>query len=775
MSFSTDHLSAADRERIARDCFDVTEQRGDEIHGLCPFHGENKPSFSYNIEKDVCNCFSCGAKGDLVTLWGEANGYADNEAAFKAFRDAQGLSDTSGQQPPKRRERGGGRGESSRQETTKVVPEKDFQAMPELPDEWKQRCIEKFGWSKQIIDDTSLRLWTSPTGEQRIAIPVRRDNGDLVNVRLYKPGAADNKIISWGKGFGKSKLFPAPSTWSNTVLVCEGEKDTLCALSHGMSACTQTAGCNSWDDKFTRFFDGKDVIIAYDADEKGIAGAKKVAGKLAKVAKSVRVIIWPSDIMPVVEDHGQDLTDFFTVHGRTAQHLKDLIAITPEWENPSQRAEAIPDSIKRFFGGSRGTQFKPRLVANEIMNWRQLIHDPQSGVIYSWNDRNWEEYDPANIRRQVLQLLDIEGTTPRVNDVLGIVRDLSILPHGRKMNDRENMIPLQNGMFDLEKAEVVDHHPENLNSYGLDINLQLNGSMPDCPKWKSFLEESITDGDTVRELQKFFGYCFTRETRHEKALLLIGPGGDGKGTILRVLQSLLGEINISNVGMGDLQDQFHRVMLIDKLLNVTTEIRSELFQSDMFKTIVSGEPITAAYKHRNAFSFMPVCKLAFSANKYPDIQDQSDGLYRRLMIIEMDKQFVMAGKANMYLFEELMQEKSAIFLWGLRGLQLLRDDGFNESTHMADCLDTFKQLNNPMINFARDCLNESDATHFVPSTEIFEVYQKYCKKRGHQPFSLTKAMIGLQQVCPWMKKKRQIINGNKFSGYQGVRIERELP
>jgi len=778
MSYCKEHLNQAERESIARACFQVESKQGNELHGLCPFHQEKKPSFSYNVEKDLCHCLSCGASGDLVTLWGEVHGYQNNDDAFAAFRERFDLVDVaSAGSPTRSARRGGGRGaaasnpSTNADEVTQIIDEAEFEKLEPLGGELLDHCRHEFAWAAEEVERLGLRVRTKGQ-ETRVAFPIRRDDGKLVNVRLYQQGSSDFKVISWGKGYGKAKLFPAPSTLRDeVVLLCEGEKDCVTARSQGFNAITQTAGCNTWSDKFTRFFSDRDVVIAYDADEKGAAGAKKVAKKLIKVAKRVRVIAWP-EYMGFSPDHGEDLCDFFVKHKRTTQDLKDLIARSEEVERPKEAtSSAAPDSVLRFFGDN-GRGFKGRLVADEIMRWRRMIVEPKSGLVYSWNDRSWEEYDEGYIRRQVLHLLGIEGSTSRVRDVVGMVRDLACIDHGRAMNDRENMIPLNNGIFSIEEGKVLSHDPNYLNSYHLDIDLFLDGTLPIPKRWQKFLEESVNDPETIRELQKFFGYCLTRETRYEKSLLLIGPGGDGKGTILRVLHSLLGDVNVSNVSMGDLSDQFHRVMLVDKLLNYTTEISSELFQSDMFKAIVSGEPITAAYKHRNAFSFKPCAKLAFSSNSYPDIKDHTDGLYRRMMIIEMSQQFIAKGEDDNQLFEKLMEEKAGIFLWALRGLQLLREEGFKNSEYIESCLETFKQMNNPLFNFMRDCIEDEpdpDAP-FVKSVDLYDRYKKYCAKRGHYALTLTKTMIRLQQICPAMKKGRQTIRGNKFSGYKGIKL-----
>lgn len=215
MSWSTDNLSLDQRGQIARDCFTVKEVRGDELHGLCPSHDDHNQSFSYNAAKDAGNCLACGFKGDLITIWGTANGIGDNAEAFKAFRDRFGDGTLTPPRPGQGGQttgRAGGAGcddVQAEHETTRVIPESDWEKLQPLPEAWRTRCRDKFGWSDAVIDRFDLRL--KQVGQDtRLAIPIRAAEGRLVNVRLYLPGAGENKLVSWGAGFGKGKLFPAP-------------------------------------------------------------------------------------------------------------------------------------------------------------------------------------------------------------------------------------------------------------------------------------------------------------------------------------------------------------------------------------------------------------------------------------------------------------------------------------------------------------------------------------------------------------------------------------
>ncbi len=42
--------------------------RGSQGQGLCPFHDDQNPSFSFSTETGLWNCFGCGEKGNAHTL-----------------------------------------------------------------------------------------------------------------------------------------------------------------------------------------------------------------------------------------------------------------------------------------------------------------------------------------------------------------------------------------------------------------------------------------------------------------------------------------------------------------------------------------------------------------------------------------------------------------------------------------------------------------------------------------------------------------------------------
>lgn len=748
--FSSKDLSQSDRERIARELFDVTKKSGDELIGLCPYHQEENPSYSYNIEKDVGHCMSCdGSDGDLIHIYSHVKGL-DKKQGYKAFCEAYQTPGDTGTATKKRKAKKPAKKKSAA--GPGPVPESAWNALSPLPPAWLKRCIEKFGWSAEVITRFDLRL-VERTGHKRIAIPIRGDGGRLRNIRLYLPGGGKlEKWKSWSKGGGSGRMFPHPSQLTSApVYLCEGEKDTLCALSQGLNAVTQTCGAKSWKATYTKHFIDRDVIICYDADKDGLDYAEKRARELVKVAKSVRIIEWPK-FMPYVEKHGQDLTDFFVTHKKNVADFKDLLATATVITKP---VESDDDAgPKRFFGGIRGGKFYPMRLAQEIMDDVEVISDPEKELIYRWNGQFWEKYDLAYLRSTSLVMLGEEASSARAYDAANIVRDLSVLRYGRKMNDQVDWLCLRNGMFNINTRELAPFDKDYNANFQIGVEYDPNNIQP-CEEWETFLIQAVTNAYVIKEIQKFFGYCLTRETRYEKAMILYGPGGDGKGKLLNILQAMVGEENCSHISLGKLENEFYLSLLADKLINVSNETENKALSSDAFKAIVSGDSITASYKHVDPFSFKPFCKMAYSSNKQPRILDNSDGFFRKVMMIEMKQQFVRQGVADIFLEEKLLAELPGIFAWALEGLDCLQQEGFLTPSPLLDTLNDYKRTNNPALCFVEDCVehNNEDQTKTAKNI-VYHAYRAYCKDFGYRPLGEVHFGKELHKLIPDLTSSR---------------------
>lgn len=780
MGWAGKHLSESAREQVARSLFAVDESMSTDewLNGKCPLHDDQRASFGYNYNEDVYKCHAGCGEGDLIDLYCRVH-QLDQREGFKDFKEKFGQGAEND-----------GKAKQTKPKSGKVEPviaDDVWQRMQPMPKAWLDKLAATRGWTSEVIRRLDLRVGSvrlNKAGElvevvkpDRIAMPVRDTGGKLRNIRLYKPGG-DPKIISWAKAFGSARLFPAQPRPDETILLCEGEPDTLCALSKGFNAITQTSKTNKFSKDQEAKFRGRDMVICYDADGPGQDYAAKHAKALAGVAKSVRLLIWP-DYMGRLPDgswpkkHGEDLTDFFVKHGKTPDDLRELIAAAEPFGPPAPSEAAGPGQFFAMGLGGR-ISFKPRLLAERVIQDVPLLNEPKTGALYSWNGRYFEEYAFDQVRLLCMRYLAIEATQQRINDAAGQARILSTIPHGRQVNDRDGWVCVRNGMLNLHTLELKPHAQDFYTTYELGVEFNPDSGRK-CERWLRYLEMNVQTPKAIAQLQEFFGYCLTRDTRFQKCLLLYGPGEDGKSIALSILREMVGPQNCAAVTFRDLEDQFHRATLYNKLLNISTELGSDALESQYFKAIVSGDPINAAFKHQDAFEFKPFCKLAYATNKLPRVLDNSHGYFRRLLPISFKRQYFEGDPdRDPDLEGKLLEELSEIFQWSLVGLhRLIKQGGFTDCEETQDLLLDYKRLNNPVLAFAEDRCMLGEG-YSVKKDDLYDSYRDYCRKSGYSIMHKENFFRELYAALSTLRAARPRVAGRREWRIEGIAIATEL-
>ncbi|MFH1057558.1 MAG: phage/plasmid primase, P4 family [Pseudomonadota bacterium] len=826
MSWALDNLGPDRCRDIAASLFRVREEQcnGNWLRGHCPLpgHEDKNPSFGYDFANDKFKCLTPACNGydggDLIDLWSAINGH-DKRSGFKAFKARFGQEGytTAGRRDNRPAGAGsGGSGGSGNGKTEKpnrpartdeFIAEETWSALPKLSEAWLQKLETQRSWSRETIQAQGLRLWRhAVSGEERVAIPVRDGQGRLRNIRKYLPGAGEGqKIKSWWEEragefvlFGEARLFPPAESWGPEPLwLCEGEPDCLCALSLGLNAATVTGGAGNWKPAWTEVMAGRHVIIAYDADHAGQKGARKVAQRITGTAAEVKIIAWPEYMLQKGElpkKGGQDLTDFIAKHGRARADLEALAAeaeaFHPEEANDDTNEDGgapdddddRPDSPGRFWsrGADGRKSFRPARLAAEILAELDLVTDRATKVPYRWTGQYFRPVEVEDLEKVALGKLRDLATLARAKDAVGQVLTKSFLAEGMFMNPKERLLCVTNGMFDpdLRRPDqaIQVHARELLCTYQFPWSFDPNQPC-DCPHWKAFLHDSIGDWGVIRELQEFFGYCLWPSCDYEMVLFLVGPGSTGKSTVLHILREMVGAENTSSVSVSDLEDQFLRSALHNKHLNIFTEADSRIFSSQYLKAISTGEPVSAAFKHRNPFDLVYRGKLAFACNRFPRVNDYSDAFYRRLLVIEMTRQ-IPAEERDAGLKARLAAELQGIFAWAMVGLYRLRRRGrFRRSLKSQAAVEHYRRENNPVIGFVEECITteaqEFNAEVSVQKAALFKAYQAYCRANGYQPLAVNKFMVEFKAVAPAHKETRRGANGARERWLEGVALTME--
>jgi putative DNA primase/helicase len=823
MGYALKYLSPATRLQIASNLFVVEKQidnGGDHwLHGLCPFHADTRASFGYNVTQDFYKCQAqCCESSDLVDLWCLLNGHAarsrEGIKAFKRQFGATGPNEAGKTQTPSRVS---SEPKNVQKKARTAIPETVYTELGAIPQEMLAELRQRRGWSQDVINIIGIKLLTHfhkhsspyklfPIKERRrLAIPIRDENGILWNIRIYYPFSEDIpqdgiKIKSWANGYGNARLFPSPTLLrpEGPIILCEGEADTICAISHGLNAITQTSKTAHWPEEHVKYLAGRDIFIAYDADKPGQEYARKAAKSLHKAGCKIRIIDWPdfmgrNDNGSWPDKDGQDLTDFFAKHGKDATAfslLMDKAHTYPDVNISNDNSILKDDSGHRFWKPSVNGRlsFCERALADYLIETQPVLYHDKSGQLYRWEGTYYEPFSEERLKKIAIDALGDDASSSRVGETYKMVKSLVSTPHGRDINDLHDWVCLKNGMLNLYTLEFKPHAPEYLSTIKLNVTWHFGNNNLDAAareqilnkirpnRWIQFWSETVQTENVIEQVQEFFGYCMTRETKFGKALLFYGKGSDGKSKAIAVLRALVGPQNCSAVSMTGLDDQFQRAALFGKLLNVATEITTDAIQSEFFKSIVTGDPIQASFKHKDGFEFVPYCKLVYATNKMPRVLDNSDGYFRRILPIEFKKQFFENDPAiDTDLEKKLMEELDGIFLWSLTGLhRLMAQKRFTVADETLNFMMKYRRYNNPIMAFVQDCCI-IDATKKITIKDLYKQYKTYCSEGGFKPANrenfyeeLTTAVRKLAEDAALRRSRPREKDGSRPDYIEGI-------
>jgi putative DNA primase/helicase len=334
-----------------------------------------------------------------------------------------------------------------------------------------------------------------------------------------------------------------------------------------------------------------------------------------------------------------------------------------------------------------------------------------------------------------------------------------------------SFVTLKNGVFDL--GEFLNHSPDVMTPHSpnffattcLPYNYDPNAK---CSQWTEFIEKMQPDEAVRNLIQEWFGYNLIFDTVYEKFLLFVGEGANGKTVFCVVLRTLLGETNVSAVGLEAFSATrtFPLAATVGKLANIVEELNEvDRTAEGELKKFVSGGLMTVERKHRDPFEFRPSARLTFATNVLPKFVDRSDGLWRRMLLIPCTVQIKNEREQNKRLIDpkywEVLGELPGIFNWALDGLMRLRAHGhFTEAQICTDAKTAFKRDANPAKLFLQDqCEFKTGAQ--VSGRKLYQEYVDFVQAHGH--FKLSEPMFS-QEVKRVFPKAEKSPNAVRMDG-----------
>ena len=260
-------------------------------------------------------------------------------------------------------------------------------------------------------------------------------------------------------------------------------------------------------------------------------------------------------------------------------------------------AESIAESAEIRLTATVLDPKDPRASARAFLKERHTT-DAQQTLYYhqceffSYNGCCYPPTDSKTVRAELWAFLDegvttdrkpFQPTTSKVNNVVDALEGLANLPASVKPptwlkgpgEPAREIVACANGLYHLPSGKLLPPTPSFYSHNSLNFDYDETAAPPVL--WLEFLNEIWPDDqESVDTLQQAFGYCLTPDTSQQKILMLVGPKRSGKGTIGRVLRSVVGPDNVCAPTLASLSTNFGLAPLIGRTLAIVADARFRL-------------------------------------------------------------------------------------------------------------------------------------------------------------------------------------------------------
>lgn len=297
-----------------------------------------------------------------------------------------------------------------------------------------------------------------------------------------------------------------------------------------------------------------------------------------------------------------------------------------------------------------------------------------------------------------------------------------------------NLIALENGIYDLNSDSIIGFDPDIIIKNRVPVTF--DPAAYDHTTDQTLNKISCGDKDVRALLEEMIGYLLFRRNELRKAFILTGSGSNGKSTLLDMIKHFLGPDNYSSLALEELGHRFKTAEIFGKLANIGDDIDSEYIQSNaVFKKLVTGETVNVERKGKDPFEFNNYGKLIFSANEMPRINDRTDGLISRLIIIPFNARFTAEDPDfDPFIKDKLLTDRAMSYLLklGLAGLKrVLQRKQFTLPEIVRQEMKQYETMNNPVLAFIED----GGKIENEPTKDVYLKYNAWCHQNGLRPLS----------------------------------------
>ncbi len=413
---------------------------------------------------------------------------------------------------------------------------------------------------------------------------------------------------------------------------------------------------------------------------------------------------------------------------------------------------------------TRQVHFFARDRGGEIYHYENGVYLPQGDLVIRELVKRW--YTMSQIPEK--------WTKKKGTEVVAYIQDDAKYVDDRPQLDRVNVL---NGLLFWKKGIIPEPH-NAIERMTVQLPIKYD---PDatCPAWEKFVSE-VFPADSQILAWEIIAWLMIPLTSIQKAVLLIGEGGNGKSTFLRGVTAFLGRRNVSAVSLQKLEeDRFAPASLVGRLANICPDLPSEhLTGTSVFKSITGGDPITVERKFQRAFEVTPYARLVFSANRPPRTSDSTEAFFQRWAVLHFARTFrgtkeeVAADVLDARLSDP--GELSGVLNVALSFLPSVVQKGLTVTDSMRKAADEFRAVTDP-VQLWLEAHVLPHPQSVVVKRELHNAYHEYALQHGMQNESDRQFTAAVMRCWPDVEGGQRTIGQKRQWVWLGLGLKAAQP
>lgn len=324
---------------------------------------------------------------------------------------------------------------------------------------------------------------------------------------------------------------------------------------------------------------------------------------------------------------------------------------SPDASPDSSPAKKAPDKPKRrgtkkdgnFDGDDTEKESKlAEHLATVLKN--TLCYDEIGGDWFCQEKGLWRVVSEKKALKIIMRVLDVqmpEGyAISKLNNIKSFLMIYLLLD---KWASSRHLLPMANGVLDTQTMQLTDYNHKHRFNWQLPYAFNPDVKIDVIKQW--LWDASGQDMESINIIRAFFKMALVGG-EVQKFLELIGSGGTGKSTLIRLLVAFIGEKNHAATDLKNLEtNRFEAAALYGKRLVLISDSSRYGGEVSVLKALTGGDPVRFEKKNQQqSGSFVFGGVVVIASNEAIQTADYTSGLIRRRMPVNFNRKVTDADK-----------------------------------------------------------------------------------------------------------------------------------